>query len=181
MNLKPTGASSSCCLRSSLIINIASNTVYRSWDGMQSDVQETAARPRLCCGDIYAELRLLTAKRLYNDFPASSYKLQKHHVKMSINLFMSSNSVYNTTLSCDSLGIHYDVVKSSETGIITVTRWESGADTNHFVAEIRYPLTSPDMVRLRGQTEWVKRIDFLKRVEGHSLSLCVSFSSQAAS
>ncbi|CAG7852275.1 SubName: Full=Uncharacterized protein {ECO:0000313/EMBL:CCA72330.1} [Serendipita indica DSM 11827] len=94
---------------------------------------------------------------------------------MSIHLFMSNNSVYNTTLSCDSLGIHYDVTKSSDTGIITVTRWESSTNTNHFVAEFCYPLASPDKVRLGGQTEWMKRGEFLKRVEGHPLSLSRTF------
>lgn len=65
---------------------------------------------------------------------------------MSIHIFMSSNSVKNTTFSCDSLGIHYEI--SKQNGVITANRWDGSTNTNTTVGEIQYPLLSRDRIKL---------------------------------
>jgi hypothetical protein len=70
--------------------------------------------------------------------------------------------VSNTSASCDSLGIHYEV--SKEHGIISVSRWEGGdANRSVPVGDIQYHLFHRDKVRLPGDSEWKVMGEFLKR------------------
>lgn len=64
----------------------------------------------------------------------------------NIHILMSSNSVKNTTFSCDDLGIRYEV--SKQDGVITVNRRNSSDSTNTIVGEIQYPLLSRERIML---------------------------------
>jgi hypothetical protein len=70
--------------------------------------------------------------------------------------------VRNTTASCDSLGIHYEV--SKEYGIISVNRWEGG-DLERSVpaGDIQYLFFHQDMIRLPGESEWKVMGEFLRK------------------
>ncbi|PVF94967.1 hypothetical protein CPB86DRAFT_764797 [Serendipita vermifera] len=80
---------------------------------------------------------------------------------MSINIVFSNNSVRNTTASCESLGIHYDV--SKEYGIISVHRWESGNHRKVAVGDIQYLFFRRDRIHLGGESEWKVMGEFLRR------------------
>jgi hypothetical protein len=81
---------------------------------------------------------------------------------MSFNILFSNNSVRNTTASCDSLGIHYDVFK--EHGIVNVRRWEGGIPNSSVpVGEIEYHFFRRDRIHLAGDSEWRIVGEFLKR------------------
>jgi len=71
---------------------------------------------------------------------------------MSIRLILSNNSVRNTTVSCDSLGLHYDVSQSN--GVVTVARWESAGNKNIVVGQFELPHFRKDKVRLGEIGEW---------------------------
>lgn len=66
------------------------------------------------------------------------FKLSRISSKMSVRLLMSSYSICNTTISCDSLGIHYEV--SRKDGVRSVKRWDSSTNTNITVGEIQFRL-----------------------------------------
>ncbi|CAG7852295.1 SubName: Full=Uncharacterized protein {ECO:0000313/EMBL:CCA71140.1} [Serendipita indica DSM 11827] len=93
---------------------------------------------------------------------------------MSIHLLASNNSVRNTTLSCDSMGIHYEVSKSSQTGIVSVHRWESTSNQNVLAGEIEFHWFSADLLRM-GDGEWRRRKDLLANEERNPMSRTRTF------
>jgi hypothetical protein len=69
--------------------------------------------------------------------------------------------VCNTTASCDSLGIHYEV--SKDHGIISVSRWKGGIpDRNVPAGDIQYHLFHQDKVHLPGDSQWKVMGEFLR-------------------
>ncbi|CCA71146.1 hypothetical protein PIIN_05081 [Serendipita indica DSM 11827] len=81
---------------------------------------------------------------------------------MSIRLLISSDSLRNTTFSCDSMGIHYDVSKEGD--IVSIYRWESKSNQKVLVGQIQFHLVSlnlNDKVRIGENGEWKKRKDVL--------------------
>ncbi|CAG8684738.1 5461_t:CDS:2 [Acaulospora colombiana] len=72
---------------------------------------------------------------------------------MSIRLIFTNNSVKNTTLGCDSLGIHYEVSKSKDDGIVSVARWDWHTDQSVTIGQFRLPLFSKDQIKLARDTK----------------------------
>lgn len=87
---------------------------------------------------------------------------------MSIRLYFSNNSVCNTTLSCDSLGIHYTVSKTGS--ITTLTRWDSESNSNVFVGEFDRPIFKKHKIRVGQDGEWQDLSKFLYKGENRNLS-----------
>lgn len=91
---------------------------------------------------------------------------------MSIRLICSNNSVRNTTVSCDSLGIHYEISKSQ--GIVTVKRWDSPTNTSIVVGEFELPIFKRDRIRLGGDKgEWRLLDEVLYKNRGSIFSTSV--------
>ena len=88
---------------------------------------------------------------------------------MSVYLYFANNSIRTTTLSCDSLGIHYTV--SNTGGVISLSRWDSKSNMDVTVGEFELHFFSKDQVRLGPNGRWQLMRDFLHRDGG-----CFSFS-----
>ena len=90
---------------------------------------------------------------------------------MSVHLYFSNNSIRHTTLSCDSLGIHYTV--SHADSITSVTRWNSETDISVPVGEFQLPFFKKDRIRLGQDGEWRLARTFLVKNGGKRLSTWV--------
>jgi hypothetical protein len=88
---------------------------------------------------------------------------------MSIRLLLSTNSVYNTAISCDSLGIHYHLSKKN--GIISLTRWDSASNSNVLAGQYEFNILSKSRIKMGDSDDgtWVNMRDLLFR-EGSMLS-----------
>lgn len=86
---------------------------------------------------------------------------------MAVNLILSSNSVRNTTVTCDSLGIHYEV--SENDGVVTVNRWDSASNKNVFIAEFELHKLHKDKVRMGEGGDW-RELDEVLPKEGGMIS-----------
>ncbi|PVF94964.1 hypothetical protein CPB86DRAFT_739540, partial [Serendipita vermifera] len=90
---------------------------------------------------------------------------------MTIHIQFSSNSLRNTTASCDSLGIHYDISQGGhgkdDKKVIHVQRWQSADNRNVLVGEIRLRDFHHDEIRLPtgsgGVGEWRLMADVFKK------------------
>lgn len=91
---------------------------------------------------------------------------------MSIRLVMSSDSLHNTTFSCDNMGIHYDV--SKEDKAISIYRWDNRFNQKILVGQIQFHLIGNDQVRIGQHGEWRKRRDILTTEGGSSMSRSAS-------
>ncbi|PVF94968.1 hypothetical protein CPB86DRAFT_788550 [Serendipita vermifera] len=80
---------------------------------------------------------------------------------MSINIQLANNSLKNTTASCDSLGIHYEIEK--EQGIVSVKKWDRQGNRNVPVGDIQYLIFGHDKIHMSGEDEWNRMSHFLKR------------------
>lgn len=67
-------------------------------------------------------------------------------------LTFSTNSVRNTTISNDSLGIRYDVHKESEG--VEIHRWDASVRRNVRVGQFKLHAWSSDEMRIGGDTQW---------------------------
>ncbi|KAG8812505.1 hypothetical protein FRC19_003091, partial [Serendipita sp. 401] len=80
---------------------------------------------------------------------------------MSFQLLFSNNSVRNTAIYCQDLGIRYEISKHD--GVVSVYRWDASISRNLRVGEFKLPFFSKDMVKLGGETEWRRLDTFLYR------------------
>jgi hypothetical protein len=87
---------------------------------------------------------------------------------MSIHLILSNNSVRNTTVNCDSLGIHYEVSKSN--GVVTISRWESSSNRNVVVGQFEFFWFKNDKIRLGATGAWRPLGEVLRRNDGSIFS-----------
>lgn len=71
---------------------------------------------------------------------------------MSVHLYFSNNSIRDTTVTCDSLGIHYNVSKSGR--IISLSRWDSTTGSDVLVGQFELPFMSKDKVRIGPNGQW---------------------------
>ncbi|PVF93503.1 hypothetical protein CPB86DRAFT_107727 [Serendipita vermifera] len=85
---------------------------------------------------------------------------------MSNRLIFANNSVKNTTLSCDSLGIHYKVSRSRDDGIISVARWDRKTDQKVTVGQFRFRLFRKDQIKLASDTKWRNLKEVLYKRKG---------------
>ncbi|PVF93500.1 hypothetical protein CPB86DRAFT_107651 [Serendipita vermifera] len=83
---------------------------------------------------------------------------------MSIHLIFANTSVKNTTVKCDSLGIHYDV--SAKHGIVSVTRWDSSTDQMVPIGQFHLPVVGKDQVKLAKDAEWRPLNEVLHKKDG---------------
>jgi hypothetical protein len=88
---------------------------------------------------------------------------------MSIRLLLSSNSVYNTAISCDSLGIHYQLSKAN--GIVSLTRWDPASNSNVLAGQYQFNHLSKSRIKMGDNDDgtWMNMKDLLFR-EGSVLS-----------
>jgi hypothetical protein len=84
-------------------------------------------------------------------------------IHMSVRIYFSNGSIRNTTLSCDSLGIHYTVSKTG--GVISLARWDSETNSNITVGEIEFRLLEKHRIRVGQDGEWQLMKDFLSKDE----------------
>ncbi|KAG8806369.1 hypothetical protein FRC17_005058 [Serendipita sp. 399] len=94
---------------------------------------------------------------------------------MSIRLLMTGNSVRNNTISCDSLGIHYDVSRNTETNVITVQRWDSESNAFFFVGEFHLFAFKHDQIRMGSNGEWMLKRDYLYKEGSNPISSARTF------
>ncbi|PVF93501.1 hypothetical protein CPB86DRAFT_790067 [Serendipita vermifera] len=71
---------------------------------------------------------------------------------MSIHLIFSNNSVKNTTVECDSLGIHYEASKKHN--IVSVTHWDSSTDQMIPVGQYHFPDLGKGLIKLPKDADW---------------------------
>ncbi|KIM19765.1 hypothetical protein M408DRAFT_334275 [Serendipita vermifera MAFF 305830] len=71
---------------------------------------------------------------------------------MSVHLYFANNSVRNTTISCDSLGIHYTVSKAEK--IVSLSRWDVTANSNVVVGEFELPSFRKDRIKVGPMGQW---------------------------
>ncbi|PVF94956.1 hypothetical protein CPB86DRAFT_712048 [Serendipita vermifera] len=71
---------------------------------------------------------------------------------MTISLLFASTSTRNTAISCDSLGIHYEV--SDEDGTTSLHKWNSEKNENALIGHFQVPRLSSDKIKWPGQDEW---------------------------
>ncbi|PVF94965.1 hypothetical protein CPB86DRAFT_788542 [Serendipita vermifera] len=81
---------------------------------------------------------------------------------MSIHIKFSNNSLRNTTASCDSLGIHYEI-STTQDRVIHVHKWDSKNDQYVPVGELKFYVFKQDEIRMPGETEWRPMIDIFKK------------------
>ncbi|KIM25624.1 hypothetical protein M408DRAFT_314841 [Serendipita vermifera MAFF 305830] len=91
----------------------------------------------------------------------------------SIRFYFSNGCVCNTTIACDSLGIHYTVSKKN--AITTLTRWDSETDSNVFVGEFERRNFQTHKIRIGQDGEWQVLKEFLYKGNGGKLSSARSF------
>jgi hypothetical protein len=82
---------------------------------------------------------------------------------MSIKILFSDDSIRNTTASCDSLGIHYNVTKEEYglNAIRRVEKWDKETNKNVLIVEFKLPGFGLDKIKWPGDTEWKPMSDFL--------------------
>lgn len=81
----------------------------------------------------------------------------------TIRLTMANNSVRNTTISCDSLGIQYGVAKSG--GIVSVYRWDTSTSRNILVGQFKLAVWR-SLIRFRKEDPWMQLKGFLSQGDG---------------
>jgi hypothetical protein len=81
---------------------------------------------------------------------------------MSIHIQLSNNSLRDTTASCDSLGIHYEIFVNEENSVC-VQKWDSKTNSNVLVGELRFYAVDQDEIRLPGDAQWRPMVDFFKK------------------
>jgi len=82
---------------------------------------------------------------------------------MSVHIYFSNNSIRDTTLSCDSMGIHYTVARVKDA--VSVTRWDSKTDSNILVGEFKLPFFKHDEIRVGEKGEWQLLPNYLTRTD----------------
>jgi hypothetical protein len=96
---------------------------------------------------------------------------------MSIKVIFSNDSICNTTASCDSLGIYYEITKTALLGgTRRIEKWDRESNENILVSEIKMPAFSQNTVKFAGDEDWKPMTHFLwKAPTSSSASTCVHF------
>jgi hypothetical protein len=85
-------------------------------------------------------------------------------LSMSVHLIFSNNSVRNTTITCDSLGIHYEV--TSKHGVVSIARWDRNINRNVTIGQFVLPFWSKDKIRLGDDSQWRPLKEVLYKRQG---------------
>jgi hypothetical protein len=82
---------------------------------------------------------------------------------MSVKILFSDDSIRNTTASCDSLGIHYNITKEEYglNAIRRVEKWDKETNNNVLIVEFKLPGFGLDKIKWPWDTEWKPMSDFL--------------------
>ncbi|PVF94969.1 hypothetical protein CPB86DRAFT_788551 [Serendipita vermifera] len=81
---------------------------------------------------------------------------------MSVYIQLSNNSVSNTTATCDSLGIHYDISKVNHR-VVSVKKWDRTINQDLTVGEFKFHFFRRNQIRMRGDGKWMPITDFLRK------------------
>ncbi|PVF94973.1 hypothetical protein CPB86DRAFT_800088 [Serendipita vermifera] len=82
---------------------------------------------------------------------------------MSIKIIFCNDSIYNTTASCDSLGIHYTFSAEGFPDVVTrIERWDRETNQNVLVAQIQVGEWK-DGIRWAGDSDWRPLEEFMWR------------------
>ncbi|CAG8782336.1 17241_t:CDS:2, partial [Acaulospora colombiana] len=92
----------------------------------------------------------------------SSHLEKQQQRKMSIHIQFSNNSMRNTTASCDSLGIHYEITTTDDR-VIHVHKWDKKSHVNVLVGEMKFYVFKKDEIRLPGDAEWRPMVDLYRK------------------
>lgn len=85
----------------------------------------------------------------------------------TFNLTFVNNSIRNNTITCDSLGIHFELSRDRDSGVISVRRWDSAADVMNLVGQVKFHLWVRNEVRMGGEeAQWSVSKEFLRREGG---------------
>jgi hypothetical protein len=88
---------------------------------------------------------------------------------MSIKVIFSNDSICNTTASCDSLGIYYEITKTALLGgTRRIEKWDRESNENILVGEIKMPAFSHGTVKFPGDADWKPLTHFLWKAETSS-------------
>ncbi|KIM19764.1 hypothetical protein M408DRAFT_30943 [Serendipita vermifera MAFF 305830] len=88
---------------------------------------------------------------------------------MSVNLHFANGSIRNTTISCDSLGIHYTVSKNRK--VISLSRWDGRTNSNVVVGEFKLPFFRKDRIRVGPNGKWQPMRDYFDKPGMFSTSM----------
>ncbi|KIM19766.1 hypothetical protein M408DRAFT_57348, partial [Serendipita vermifera MAFF 305830] len=88
---------------------------------------------------------------------------------MSIHIYLSNNSVRNTTISCDGLGIHYTASKTGK--IISLSRWDITTNSNVVVGEFELPSFRKDRIKVGPSGQWQPMRDYFEGLGTFSTSM----------
>ncbi|KIM32071.1 hypothetical protein M408DRAFT_63396 [Serendipita vermifera MAFF 305830] len=80
---------------------------------------------------------------------------------MSTHLYFANNSIRNTTITCDSLGIHYNVSKTGR--IISLSRWDSKNNLDVTVGEFELPFFKKDRIKVGPNGQWQDMRDYFDK------------------
>ncbi|KIM19768.1 hypothetical protein M408DRAFT_334276 [Serendipita vermifera MAFF 305830] len=80
---------------------------------------------------------------------------------MLVHLYFANNSVRNTTISCDSLGIHYTVSKGDK--IVSLSRWDNTTNSDMVVGEFELPFFKKDRIKVGPDGEWQPMRDYFDK------------------
>jgi hypothetical protein len=92
---------------------------------------------------------------------------------MTISLEFASTSTRNTTISCDSLGLHYEL--SDEDGTTTLKKWDSGKNENALIAQFQIPRLSSDKIKFPDDSDWQGLTTFMGKPSSNPFATYVSF------
>ena len=92
---------------------------------------------------------------------------------MSAYLYFSNNSISNTTLTCDQIGIQY--VTTTSNGVLSLSRWDSSVNAYVIVKQwAQSSFFGQDLVRIKQGGQWIKAKYWLSKGSGGIFSECVS-------
>lgn len=80
---------------------------------------------------------------------------------MTVHIYFSNNSIRKTKLSCDDLGIHYDVSKSGKT--ITISRQGNKTYGNMVVGQFEFHSFRKDRIRAGPDESWRPMKEFFSK------------------
>ncbi|KIM19767.1 hypothetical protein M408DRAFT_30946 [Serendipita vermifera MAFF 305830] len=88
---------------------------------------------------------------------------------MPIHIYLSNNSVRNTTISCDSLGIHYTASKAKK--IVSLSRRDITTNANVVVGEFELHSFRKDRIKVGPNGQWQDTQDYFEGLGMFSTSL----------
>jgi len=80
---------------------------------------------------------------------------------MSVQIYFFNNSIRNTILSCESLGIQYTFSKPDR--VLSLTRWDEKSQNDVLIGQFEMPFIRGNKVRVGQDGQWQPMKTFLKK------------------